>query len=81
MRLRLTLQQLVHILTTLLQEVNKVTINFGVHQVLLNKTGRRGTGGSGWEWAGGKLCKGYRGADKSLARPGRKQANVSVRMA
>jgi hypothetical protein len=23
----------------------------------------------------------YRGADKSLARPGRKQANVSVRMA
>jgi len=28
--------------------------------------------------AGGHL---YRGADKSLARPGRKQANVSVRMA
>ena len=23
----------------------------------------------------------YRGADKSLARPGRKQANVSVKMA
>ena len=27
-----------------------------------------------WQWL-------YRGADKSLARPGRKQANVSVRMA
>jgi len=29
-----------------------------------------------------KICFGvaYRGADKSLARPGRKQANVSVRM-
>jgi len=26
-------------------------------------------------------CSVYRGADKSLARPGRKQANVSVRMA
>ena len=29
-------------------------------------------------WA---ICPCYRGADKSLARPGRKQANVSVRMA
>jgi len=29
-----------------------------------------------------KLCNyTYRGVDKSLARPGRKQANVSVRMA
>ena len=27
------------------------------------------------------LCNFYRGADKSSARPGRKQANVSVRMA
>jgi len=27
------------------------------------------------------LSANYRGADKSLARPGRKQANVSVRMA
>jgi len=26
-------------------------------------------------------CEYYRGADKSLARPGKKQANVSVRMA
>jgi len=30
------------------------------------------------EWTDGYL---YRGTDKSLARPGRKQANVSVRMA
>ena len=29
----------------------------------------------------GTLKKLFRGADKSLARPGRKQANVSVRMA
>ena len=29
----------------------------------------------------GALDKLYRGADKSLARPGRKQANVSVRRA
>ena len=29
------------------------------------------------EWEGSE----FRGADKSLARPGRKQANVSVRMA
>jgi len=28
-----------------------------------------------------QLFRWYRGADKSLARPGRKQANVSVRMA
>ena len=28
-----------------------------------------------------KLSDRYRGADKSLARPGRKQANVSARMA
>ena len=27
------------------------------------------------------VCSGYRGDDKSLARPGRKQANISVRMA
>ena len=27
------------------------------------------------------LCRIYRGADKVLVRPGRKQANVSVRMA
>jgi len=26
-------------------------------------------------------CSTYRGADKSLVRPGRKQANVSIRMA
>ena len=30
---------------------------------------------------GAKHVSIYRGADKSLARPGRKQANVSVRMA
>jgi len=29
----------------------------------------------------GYVCQIYRTADKSLARPGRKQANVSVRMA
>ena len=36
-----------------------------------------GTDGVTATWGGGL----YRGADKSLARPGRKQANVSVRMA
>ena len=29
---------------------------------------------------GAEICCKYRGADKSLALPGRKQANVSVRM-
>jgi len=33
-----------------------------------------------WEWLISQLFY-YRGADKSLAKPGRKQGNVSVRMA
>ena len=32
-------------------------------------------------WFGREFKRSYRDADKSLARPGRKQANVSVRMA
>jgi len=34
-----------------------------------------------WNYESSKIWGNYRDADKSLARPGRKQVNVSVRMA
>jgi len=54
----------------------------GLYELLVSWIGSRGTRLNAAENKGiFSLPEIYRGADKSLAPPGRKQANVSVRMA
>jgi hypothetical protein len=61
---------LVYRLSRLVCDVTKKGVQY-VCEVLINRSGYFYLLGSSY----------YRGADKPVARPGRKQANVSVRMA